>query len=217
MQRRRLVAASLATAGLATLDLSRLPVALAAIAPTEGKEYLRLGTPVPVGEPGRIEVIEFFWYGCPHCRHFEDVLEPWAARLPADVRFRRVPVGFTGLQQVHQRLYFALESMGLVDRLHAKVFHRFHDEHQPLNQPDDMAAWVATQGGDPARFKAAWESFSVRTRMRQADDLAGSYDLDGVPTLAVQGRFKTGVPEAGGEVECLQVVDWLVDRVRRRA
>jgi thiol:disulfide interchange protein DsbA len=213
-----LAAGAAAAAGLAATGGSMPAARAQGVKPVEGEQYVRLPQPVPVSDSTRIEVIEFFWYGCPHCNEFEPALEPWVAHLPREfVRFRRVHVGFNGLQAVHQHLFYALEAMGLVDSLHARVFHRFHDERKPLNKLEDAMAWVAGNGVDPQKFRAAWESFSVQTRMRQAATLADQYRIDGVPTLAIQGRFITEPAMAGSSQECLRVADYLIDVVRKGA
>jgi thiol:disulfide interchange protein DsbA len=213
-----LLAGAAGVAGLAASGAFPLAARAQGGQPVEGEQYVRLPQPVPLSDAGKIEVIEFFWYGCPHCNEFEPALEPWVARLPKDsVRFRRVHVGFSGLQAIHQHLFYALDALGLVDTLHAKVFHRFHDERKPLNRFEDAMAWVAGNGVDPQKFRAAWESFSVQTRMRQAATLADQYRIDGVPEVAVQGRFVTGPAMAGSSQECLRVTDYLIDIARKGA
>lgn len=210
---------SLTLAGAASLSAATLwtPAARAQGAtPVEGQQYTRVSPPIPVEVAGKIEVIEFFWYGCPHCNEFEPMLEAWVAKLPADVHFRRVHVAFTGLQRIHQRLWCTLDVMGLIGTLQAKVFQRFHDEHRPLNSLEDAMAWAASQGVDPQKFSAVWNSFSVPTRMAQATALVQAYAIDGVPTLAVDGRYLASPISPGqpGQAQCLAVVDWLLDQVR---
>ena len=203
-------------AGAAALaGLARPGLALAqGRAPVAGKDYAQLRTPVPVTRDGKVEVVEFFWYACPHCFAFEPTLEPWVARLPADVRFRRVPVAFDALKEVHQQIYYTWEVLGLVGQMHKKTFDRFHVQRKPINREQDMLDFARESGLDVAKVKSAWESFSVHTRMREATQLADDYQIDGVPELGIAGRFTTS-PADGGPAAALATTDYLVELVRK--
>jgi thiol:disulfide interchange protein DsbA len=196
-------------AGAAALASLGLPEsAFAQGAPTEGKDYAKLKTPVPTGAPGKIEVIEFFWYACPHCYALEPTIEPWIAKLPPDVHFRRVPVGFDALKQIHQQIFYTWEVLGLVEQMHVKTFNRFGLERKPINREADMLDFAKESGLDVAKVKQAWESFGVQTKMRQATQLEQDYGIDHMPQMAVQGRYTT--------IEApFPVTDYLIDRVRR--
>ena len=184
--------------------------------PIEGKHYLRLKEPAPVSAPaGKVDVVEFFWYGCPACNALEPALEPWTKRLKPDVSFRRVPVAFGAVHESHQRLFYTLDAMGQLEALHARVFAAIHNGQQRLDKEADQVAFVRAQGVDPAKFAETAKSFSVQTRMRQAKQLAQAYQIEGVPTLGVQGRFVTSVAMAGDAARALAVVDYLVAQVRR--
>ena len=197
------------------------PPALAQKAPVEGVHYIRLAEPVPVAVPGKIEVIEFFWYECPHCNAFEPALDAWAKKLPDDVAFRRVPVWFReepfGAQQ---RLFYALEALGLLPTLHRKVFTTIHSEHTRLRTPEDFAAFALRNGVDPLKFMAAYNSFSVQSKALQARQTASAYKIDAVPAMGVHGRYYTNGNlanggAAGGSVNrMLGVVEALIARVR---
>ena len=202
-------------AALASLGLPNIAFA-APGTPVEGKDYDKLKTPVPVNKDGKIEVIEFFWYGCPHCFAFEPVIEPWIAKLPADVHFHRVPVQFDALKEIHQQIYYTWEALGLVDAMHTKTFNRFHVQHKPINREEDMLAFAQENGLDVTKVKQAWESFSVRTKMAQAKDLSDQYGVDGVPMIGIHGRFTTS-PSNGGEKECLVTADTLIAQLRKTA
>jgi protein dithiol oxidoreductase (disulfide-forming) len=194
----------------------------AQLALVEGTHYVRLATPVPTQAPGKIEVLEFFWYECPHCNAFEPALDAWARRLPGDVALRRVPVWFReepfGPQQ---RLFYALDVLGLVPQLHRKVFHLIHDEHVRLRTPEDIAAFALTNDLDPVRFITVYDSPAVRSRAEQARKIASAYGVDGVPSMGVQGRYFTNGTLANGGVagganeRMLAVVDALLIRVRQ--
>jgi len=181
----------------------------------EGTHYVKLGQAAPTSAPGKIEVVEFFWYGCPHCNAFEPALDAWQKKLPADVAFRRVPVAFRDEPFVaHQRIFFALESLGKVDAMHRKVFYAIHSEHARLDKPDEIAAFMEKNGIDKAKFLEAYNSFSTQTKTKQAAKLAEAYKLDGVPALGVNGKYFTSGSLAGTNERMLQVADALIQKSR---
>lgn len=185
-------------------------------APRAGTDFLALSRPAPVESPAdKIEVIEFFGYYCPHCNAFEPVLSAWVKQLPKDVVFRRVPVAFSGGAAPQQRLYYALESMGLVEQLHARVFAAIHGEKQNLSQAAAIADWVARQGVDRAAFAEQFDSFAVSTKAARARQLQTAYQVEGVPALGIAGRYYTDGALARSMDRVLQVVDYLTDQVRR--
>lgn len=204
-------AAALALTGPAMLA----PVLAQSRKPQAGWEYFQLGKRVPVEAPeGTIEVVEFFWYNCPHCNAFEPSLEAWQKRLPADVALRRVPVGFRDEFVPQQRLFFALQEMGLLDKLHAKVFAAIHGDRVDLSRGTAIASWIAQQGVDKAKFGAIYESAEVGKRVREATQLQDAYSVAGVPALGVAGRFYTDGAMAGSMSRVLQVVDYLLADIR---
>jgi protein dithiol oxidoreductase (disulfide-forming) len=210
---------ALHTLGAATLAAGLPGVALAqAGAPVEGTHYIKLNQAAPTSAPaGKVEVVEFFWYGCSHCNHFDPYLEAWVAKLPPDVAFRRVPVAFRENPfGVHQRLYFAIEAMGLIPSLHAKVFHAMHQEGLKLDKPELVGDFVAKQGVDRARFMGVFDSFSVQAKAKQARTLAEAYKIDGVPTMGIAGQYYTSVSLNGTPDKTLAVVDALIARARKR-
>ena len=199
-----------------------LPDALAQATPTEGVHYVRLAEPAPAPSGGKIEVIEFFWYECPHCNAFEPALDAWAQRLPEDVLFRRVPVWFReepfGPQQ---RLFYTLEALGQVPTLHRKVFQTIHVERARLRTAEDLAAFALKNGIDPMAFMTTYNSFGVQTKSQQARQTAAAYRIDAVPAMGVQGRYYTNgnLANAGlppGPIDrMLGVVDALIGKVRQ--
>lgn len=199
----------------AALAGASLP-ALAQMRFEAGKDYLPLDKPAPVEAPaGKIEVVEFFWYNCPHCNAFEPALEAWIKRAPKDVAIRRIPVAFSSAYQGQQQLYYTLEAMGLVDKLHAKVFQAIHVERKRLEKADVIADWIATQGVDKAKFMEQFSSFSVASRVTRAGQLTAAYKVEGVPALGVAGRFYTDATLTRNMDRSLQVVDYLVSEVRK--
>jgi len=180
-----------------------------------GQDFVRLDPPAPVDTPaGRIELIEFFWYGCPHCNAFEPVLAQWAKMLPKDVAFRRVPVAFQSSFVAQQKLFYALEAMNLVDKLHARVFAAIHNERQKIVTPDAILAWIGAQGVDTAQFASHFQSFSIETKARRAAQLTDAYQVQGVPALGVAGRFYTDGELTRSMDRALQVTSFLLDQVR---
>lgn len=186
--------------------------------PVEGVHFIRLAKPAPVSTPaGKIEVVEFFWYGCPHCNALEPALEAWVRKLPADVAFRRVPVAFGAVHESHQRLFYTLEAMGQLAAVHPKVFAAIHTQRQRLEKEADQIAFLKGAGVDTSRYAELSKSFSVQTKMRQAKQLTDAYDIDGVPTIGVHGRFHTSGSLAGDNMRALAVAEMLIARVRKGA
>src|SRR5450755_3552049 len=216
MNRRRFSAA-LFIAGGAGAALGPFEGAFAqAAGPLEGKDFTRLETPQPSGAaPGKIEVLEFFSYACPHCNAFEPTLEAWEKTLPADVSFRRVPVPFLMNAENFMRAYYALETIGAVQAMQLKIFRAIHVERVRLETGENIAEFVAKNGADSAKFLAAFKSFSVATSVGRAKKLMADYKIDSVPTLIVQGRFVTSPSIAGGSERSLAVVDGLIQRARK--
>lgn len=212
MQRRDF-SATLAGAGALVLGLP----AAAQGGIVEGTHYVRLGQPVPVTAPaGKVEVVEFFWYGCPHCNAFEPMLEAWVKKMPDFVAFRRVPVQFREEPfGTHQRLYYALEAMGQVEAMHRKVFYAIHNDRQKLDKPADIAAFMTKNGVDGAKVVELMGSFGVQTKARQAKQLAEAYKIDGVPALGIQGRFYTSGSLAGGQDRMILVAEYLIQSNRK--
>lgn len=185
-------------------------------APREGTDFLVLDKRAPVEAPaGKIEVVEFFWYSCPHCNRFEPALEEWIKKAPKDVMVRRVPVSFRPDFEPQQRLYYVLEAMNKVDELHKKVFLAIHGEKQLLNTPELVAAWAEKQGLNRAKFSEMYNSFSIATKARKATQLQDAYKVDGVPALGVDGRFYTSGELAKNMDRALQVTDYLVVQARK--
>lgn len=184
-------------------------------APVAGKEFMTLQPPVPVARTGKVEILEFFWYGCPHCNAFEPSLEAWVKHLPADVHFSRVHVGFSPMHQYHQRIYYALEVLGKLDAVHSKVFEAMHVQHKRLIQDSEVSSFMTSLGLDGAKFVETMKSFAVAGKCRQGDQLVKDYHIDGVPTLGIHGRYTTSPSMAGSHERTLAVADALIAQVRR--
>ena len=181
----------------------------------EGRDYLAVSPPQPVASGGRVEVIEFFWYGCPHCAAFEPTLAAWQQRQANSVTLRRVPVAFREVPYVaHQQLFYALDVLGQLPALHYKVFQTIHRDHVRLDTPIAIADFAAASGIDRAAFLQAYGSFAVQAKAAEASRLAKAFRVDGVPSFGVQGRFFTSGAWAGSPVRSLDVVDALITTIR---
>jgi len=182
----------------------------------EGKHYIKLANVQPTRDPKRVEVLEFFAYGCSHCYAFEPVLDAWQKKLPPDVLFRRIPVAFReGTMVLHQKLYFALETLNLVDRVHHKVFDAIHAQKQRLETEDEIGAFAAKNGVDRSRLLETMNSFAVAGRTKQASHMVTVYDIEGTPSMGVNGRWLTSGSQAGSNAESLGVVDYLIGVARK--
>jgi protein dithiol oxidoreductase (disulfide-forming) len=184
--------------------------------PQEGTDYLALDKRVNGAAPaGKVEVIEFFWYSCPHCNAFEPKLEAWTTRLPADVVLTRVPVAFRADFVPQQRLFYTLEALGKVDQLHAKVFQTIHGGKSPLNREDAILDWAGQQGLDKVKFKELFNSFSVSSKVTRATQLQDEFKVQGVPALGIGGRYYTDGTLAGSMDRALQITDYLIADARK--
>lgn len=198
----------------ATLILSLCsPLASAAEA---GKDYAVLSPVQQTENRGKIEVIEFFAYTCPHCFELEPDLNAWARKLPKNVVLKRQPVIFNDSWEPMARAYFALEALGALDRLHAEMFNAIHIEDKNLTHPEDFYDWGAGKGLDRARLKAAYESFSTGTKIARAKQLQRAYKVNGVPALAVNGKYLTTSSMTGSNARTLKVVSELIAMESRR-
>jgi thiol:disulfide interchange protein DsbA len=214
MNRREFSAGTACVLAAASLGLPGL--AWAQRAPQEGTEFKVLDKRVPAEAPqGKIEVVEFFWYSCPHCNAFEPQLEAWAKKLPADVVLRRVPVAFRDSFVPQQRLFYTLEAMGKLDELHRKVFQAVHVDKQPTDKEDSILAWAEKNGLDKAKFQELYNSFSVSTKARRASQLQDAFKVEGVPALGIAGRYYTDGTLAGNMPRALQVTDFLIAEARK--
>ena len=216
MKRRDFSLAAISAAAVAGLPLATQAQGPAALKPVEGKDYLSLDKRVPtdVGA-GKIEVIEFFWYSCPHCHAFEPQFAAWVKAAPKDVVVQRVPVRFRDDFEAQQRAYYVFESLNMVDAMHGKLFHAIHTERQQLNNAQALAAWANKNGLPEKKFMDTFNSFGVATKARRATQLQDAFKVQGVPALGIAGRFYTDGGLAQSMDRALQVADYLIGEVRR--
>ncbi|HHO69813.1 MAG TPA: thiol:disulfide interchange protein DsbA/DsbL [Gammaproteobacteria bacterium] len=180
----------------------------------EGVQYQALASPQPTDTDDRIEVIEFFWYGCPHCYRLEPELEAWVKKLPDDVAFRRVPAVLGPAWELLARAYYTAEVLDAVDKVHQPLFGAIHKQRKRFRTVDDVAALFAAQGVPEAEFRKAWKSFPVVMNTNRARQARERYGLEGVPTLVVNGKYRTSATLAGSNETMLKVVDYLIDKER---
>jgi thiol:disulfide interchange protein DsbA len=179
-----------------------------------GKQYVELSSPVPVSQPGKIEVVELFWYGCPHCYQFEPTLNAWVDTLPDDVNFVRVPAMFGGVWNTHGQMFLALEAMKVDQQVHEAVFAAIHRDGKKLATPEAMAELLASQGVDSEAFLKSYKSFAVKGQMEKAKKLAMAYQITGVPVLVVNGKYRLDLGSAGGPQQAVAVADFLIAKER---
>jgi len=213
MKRREFARAVTATA--ATAAVWSLPAQAQKL--EAGTDYLVVDPRAPVEAPaGKIEVVEFFWYNCPHCNAFEPILSEWVKKLPKDVAFRRIPVAFNAGFVPQQRLYYALEAMGLLEKIHPKVFAAIHVEKLNLAKGEAITEWIGKNGVDTAKFLVQYNSFGVVTKTQKATQLQNAFKVEGVPALGVAGRFYTDGTMAHSMERALLVVQSLLDDLRKQ-
>lgn len=202
------------TAAVAVTAAVAPRLAVAATNPREGKDYRAVTPPQRTNVPaGKIEVIEFFWIGCPHCRALEPVILDWEKKLPEDVHFRKVHVGWRVL--THQQTYYTLVAMKKDRELIHKLFEAIHDKRMRLNKPAQVFDWAGQQGLDVDEFRKTFGSFGVRTAMNRAEQEVKAYGVDGVPALAVNGKYYTAPSMVGSNGGALEVVNALIERERK--
>jgi len=200
---------------LLIFSANQLVLAQTPIKVEEGFDYRVLPLTQPIDAKGKVEVIEFFWYGCPHCYEFEPELKGWIKRQNKDVVFKKVPIAFREELMPHSQLFYALEALGKGDTLNDKVMFAMHRENKRLLNENEIADWVTAQGVDRNAFLAAYRSFAVLSKARAANQLGNAYRIDGVPTVAVQGKYITSPSIAGSRAKAVNIMDFLVNKVRK--
>jgi protein dithiol oxidoreductase (disulfide-forming) len=189
-------------------------MAFAGAALAQRAPYTLLNPPQPTEGGGKIEVVEFFWYGCPHCYHLEPSINAWHKTAPKDVVFKRVPAAHGGWANL-ATVYYALEAMGMLDQLHGKVFDAIHKQNVNLGNKNLRDEWLAKQGVDVAKYNDIEKSFAVMTRVQRAKQMSASYKIDSVPQLVVNGKYVVSSESAGGTERMMAAVDAAVAAARK--
>lgn len=189
-----------------------LPAAAQAVA---GKDYLVVNPAQPTESKGKVEVIEFFSYGCSHCNEFEPLLDKWAKAQGKDVEVRRVPITFGRDVWVPlAKMYYSLEALGELDRMHSVVFDAIHNQRVPLNVEAAQFEWIASKGIDAKKYQDVYKSFTVQSKVARAQQVAAAYKITGVPSMAVGGRFITSGSLTGSHEGMLRTIDQLIVTAR---
>ena len=187
----------------------------AALASWAQQPFQVLSPSQPPDGGGKVEVIEFFWYGCPHCYSLEADVNAWLKNVPKDVVFKRVHAAPNEAWAESAKIYYTLESMGVLDQYHAKVFDAFHKENQNLANKRIREEWLKKSGIDVAKYNEVEKSFTVATKLNRAKQMTLNYKVDGVPRVFVNGKYYTAPEFAGGGSRVFQVVDQLVAMARK--
>lgn len=178
----------------------------------QGQRYEPIDPPVPTESEGKVEVVEFFWYGCPHCYHLEPALDEWLKRKPENVAFRRIPAPLNPRWMPHSRFFYAAELMGVGEELHKPLFDAMHRDKKRIRSKEDLIRFAVQHGVDETEFRSAWDSFPVELKVQRARKLAARYKLTGVPALGINGKYKTGTGMVHSYPQVIEVLDELVAR-----
>jgi thiol:disulfide interchange protein DsbA len=207
LTRRKLVAAIAATA-------APIPAVLRA-QPAGDPGYSVLEKPLPVDNPAKIEVAEFFWYGCIHCYNLEPALDLWVPKLPADAYFRRIPAVFNERWGHDAAIYYAFESLGVLDKLHRPFFDAIHKDRLNTDKPAALNEWLGRQGVDAKKFEETMKSFGVQSKTRRAAQLTGNSKITGTPSMMVQGRYTVSTEQGRSQLGMLANAERLIPLARK--
>jgi thiol:disulfide interchange protein DsbA len=177
--------------------------------------YSEVKPAIPVETDGKIEVVEFFWYGCIHCYNLEPAVEKWEKTLPKDVQFRRVPAVFNDRWAIDASIFYTFEAMGLLDKLHRPFFDAIHRERLRTDNQKEVMDWLQKQGVEPKKFTETMKSFGVQSKMRRAAQLTALYKIDGTPAMAVNGRYTVSTEQGRSQNGMFETVNYLIDTLRK--
>jgi thiol:disulfide interchange protein DsbA len=208
LSRRLLLIASAAVAATPALACAQ------GRAPQVGKDYVVLKKPVPTESAGKVEVLEFFQYSCPHCFSYDPYLTGWRKKLPPDVEYKRIPIAWDNSTMPHVRIYYTLETLGKLPEMHEKVFTAIQKNKQPLLNPDQIADFMAANGIDRKQWTDTYNSFSVAARVNRAGQIWRAYNVDGTPMMGIDGKFTTAPSMVGSREASLIVLDYLIHQAR---
>ena len=187
-----------------------LMFACSAMLKAEEAGYQALSPAQPTQHADKVEVIEFFWYGCPHCYSFEPLLSKWVKSQPANVEFIRQPAVFNDTWGKHAKAYFTAEALGVVDKVHADIFDTVQNKKEKLETEEQLAKFFVAHGVDETQFHEAYNSFLVDSKMRQATAIAARYGITGVPAVVVNGKYLVNANLAGSHEKMIEVMDKLI-------
>lgn len=196
---------------LQTLVLAGLALAVTAQADTfkDKIHYETINPAQPTATPNKVEVVELFWYGCPHCNALEPFVERWLKKIPANAEFIRIPAIFQPSWELHARAFYTAEVLGVLEKTHRAMFDAIHGQRRKLDSQEALMAFFAEQGVANDEFNRVFKSFAVEAKVRRAKDMTQRYGINGVPSLIVNGKYRTSAQLAGGNAEIFKVVDSL--------
>lgn len=177
--------------------------------------YSTLSNALPVENPAKVEVAEFFWYGCIHCYNLEPAIEAWLPKLPQDAYFRRIPAVFNERWALDAAHFYAFESLGVLDKVHRAFFDAIHKDHLKTDSPAALAEWLGRNGIDAKKFEAATKSFGVQSKVKRAAQLTGASRIDGTPAMMVQGRYTISAEQGGSREGMLANAERLIPVARK--
>jgi thiol:disulfide interchange protein DsbA len=175
-----------------------------------GVDYDKVAPPQPTADPAKVEVREFFWYGCPHCYHFEPDLNAWVKKKPESVLFIRQPTVFNAHWAAHAKAFFTAEALGVLDKVHADFYDAIQNKRQTLESEDDLAKFFAEHGVAEADFHKAYKSFAVDAKMRQAEGMAARYGITGTPSIVVNGKYLVSPGKAKSFPRMIEITNALI-------
>lgn len=196
-------------------SLAGLAAACNAAEPVANKDYRVLERPQPTASGNKIEVLEFFYYGCPHCYDLQSALDPWVKNKPADVEYKRVPTVFRDSWIPLTKTFYTLEALGALDKLHLDVFDAVHNKKMDLNDPKVMTKWAEQHGVEAKKFSEMYNSFTVESKTQQSVQKTKNYAITGTPAVVVAGKYLTSPSMTGNYQSFLAVLDQLVARARQ--
>jgi len=195
---------------LGLIGLLATAVPLPAATPTEGFEYQRIDVPVPTETGSKVEVLELFWYGCPHCYHLEPTLDKWLKTKPDNAEFRRLPAVLNDNWAIHAKVFYTAETLGVLEKLHTPLFQAYHEQNNKLKDEATIRQVFVANGVKAEDFDRAFNSFAVDAKVRRARDLSQRFGIDGVPAIIVNGKYRTSATLTGGHQQTMDVVNFLI-------
>jgi len=199
----------------AALALSSLFGITAHAEPVAGQQYVELANPVPVSEPGKIEVVELFWYGCPHCYNLHSHLKTWLANIPGDVDFHYVPAILRPTWVPAAKIFYAIEALGIDNLLHDKIYDAVHRDKIDLNNESVLFDWIEKQGVDRKKFENTYQSFAVQNQVSRSTQMSRQYQLNGVPALVINGKYLTSGRMGSTPQDTIKTLDALLEKIRK--
>ncbi|RLA21628.1 MAG: thiol:disulfide interchange protein DsbA/DsbL, partial [Gammaproteobacteria bacterium] len=200
---------------LTLLVTTSLPLVAQAAPFQEGQDYKLLSKPQSTIDKDKVEVREFFWYGCPHCYHFEPTLAAWLKKLPSDVAFVRTPAVFRESWKAHAKAYFAAETLGVTDKIHADLFDAYHQKGKKTDTEEALAAFFVERGVDEKEFHKTFNGFFVDMKLRDAMAKPAKYGITGVPAVVVNGKYRVTGSMAKGYPRMIEIIDFLIEKERK--